>query len=113
MKDCVPELRLSVKGNLLQLGGELLAARLISDENEERLRNKTDDEFSRATHLVSLVVNKVREDSRNYHKFVAILMTYRDQHDAVIRRLEENYNIHTNRASQISDLSPKNDGKFL
>ena len=71
--DCIPELRRSVKYNIISLCGELLRAQLINENKEESLRNAVREEADRAAELVSLVTNKVREDPENHHKFVAIL----------------------------------------
>ena len=91
ISDCILELRLSVKANLLFLSGELLAARLISKDKEESLRNRSVPEAERAADLVSLVLDKVREDPKNYHEFVKILKKDEQQHKTVIDMLEEKY----------------------
>ena len=71
--DCIPELRRSMKHNIISLRGKLLRAQLINENKEESLRNTVREEADRVAELVSLVTNKVREDPENYHKFVAIL----------------------------------------
>ena len=71
--DCIPELRRSMKHNIISLRGKLLRAQLINENKEESLRNTVREEADRAAELVSLVTNKVQEDPENYHKFVAIL----------------------------------------
>ena len=105
MKDCVPELRLSAKTNLLSLSGELLAARLISDENEESTRNRNVNEAARAADLVSLIIDKVREDPRNFHKFLRILKKNYQQYESVINKLNNHYDMHKRAASQPSGVS--------
>ena len=89
--DCIPELRRSAEPNLISLCGELLRARLINEDKEKSLRNRSVEEAHRAAELVSLVTNKVREDPENYHKFVAILNNYERQYKTVITLLEKRY----------------------
>ena len=89
--DCVPKLRVSIRANLLELSGELLAARLISPTKESSLRNRNIDEEDRAADLVSLVLHKIEEDSENYHVFVNILKKDQPQYKTVIELLERAY----------------------
>ena len=114
LKDCTPQLRLSVKDDLLTLGGELLAARLISDENEETLRDRYVSERERAAKLVSLVLSKVQETSQNYHTFVDILKRQLSgQQYAVIQRLQEMYDVHARSLeAEASNFSKQDEGKF-
>ena len=105
MKDCLTELRLSAKTNLLSLSGELLAARLISDDNEESAGNRNVDEAARATDLVRLVKDKVREDPCNFHKFLAILKNDYQQYKSVINKLKNRYDMHKRAASQLRGVS--------
>ena len=94
MLDCTPELRRSVEFNLLPLCAELLAVRLINEDNERSLRNRNVEGAYRAADLVSLVTQKVRESPSNYQKFVAILKKDEKQYKTVIGRLEEKYKSH-------------------
>ena len=113
MKDCVPQLRHSVKANILTLGGELLAARLISDEHEERLRDTNVNERERAAKLVSLVLNKVQEASQHYHAFVDILKKDLSQHETVIQQLQARYDVHERRLeAEAQNLSLQDAGKL-
>ena len=96
MKDCVPRLRLAVKGDLISMSGELLAARLISEDKEASLRNKVVDESERAAEMVSLIMDKVREDRSNYRVFLEILEQdyLRARYQSIIDKLTEKYDIH-------------------
>ena len=89
--DCTPELRHAVQPNIISLCGELLRTRLINEDKEISLRNRSVEESDRAAELVSLVTKKVREDPENYHKFVAILKKDEWEYKAVIARLEKSY----------------------
>jgi putative heme degradation protein len=91
MVDCTPELRYSVKPNIVSLSGELLRARLINEDKDTALRNRNVEEADRAADLVSLVTNKVLEDPENYHKFVAILKKDEQQYKTALALLEKNY----------------------
>jgi hypothetical protein len=90
--DCTIGLRLAVQPNIISLSGELLCARLINVDKETWLRNTSRREDDRAADLVSLVTNKVREDPKNYHEFVAILKKDERQYKTALALLERNYN---------------------
>ena len=91
MIDCTPELRCSAEPNLLSLGAELLAARLISEDKEKSLRNRTVDEADRAAELISQITTKVKENSANYRVFVGILEKDERRYSSVLTRLKEKY----------------------
>ena len=91
MLDCTAELRQSAKPNLLSLCAELLAARLINEDKEKSLRNRSVDEADRAAELISQVTNKVKEDPANYHLFVAILKKDERNYNSVLTCLTERY----------------------
>ena len=91
MLDCTPELRRSVEPNLLSLCADLLAFRLINDDKEKSLRNKSVDEPDRAAELVSLVVHKVQENPSNYHVFMDILKKDERRYNTIISQLEKEY----------------------
>ena len=73
MRDCLTDLRLAVRADLLWLCGELHANRLISEDKERSLRNRNVDEADRVAELCSLLIDKVRLDPENYHVFLEIL----------------------------------------
>ena len=89
--DCIPELRCSVEPNIISLCGELLRTQLINEDKEKSLRNRSVEEADRAAELVSLITNKVQEDPKNYHTFVAVLKKNEQWYNAVITQLEKNY----------------------
>ena len=113
MKDCVPRLRLAVKGDLVTISGELLAARLISEDKEASLRNKMIDEGERAAEMVSLIMDKVREDRGNYHVFLEILKQdhLRGRYQSIIGKLEEKFDMRkrasAGRASGTGDATSR------
>jgi hypothetical protein len=91
MLDCTPELGLAVQSNIVPLSGELLRARLISEDKDMALRNRNTELTDRAADLVSLVTNEVRADPENYHKFVAILKKDKQRYKTVLAQLEKTY----------------------
>ena len=99
--DLTSELRLAVRSELISLTGSLLAARLISLDNDIELRNTTHSKAERSARLVELVQNKVRQNPRHYHSFIGILQGNQDQYRDILQRLE-----HTHQAHQ------QEDGKF-
>lgn len=104
--DCTPELRRSAEPNLLSLCAELLAARLINEDKEKSLRNRSVDEADRAAELISQVTNKVKENSANYHVFVAILEKDEPRYNSVLTRMKERYKSRE-RVNSINASAPK------
>lgn len=105
MLDCVPELRLSAGANIIWLCSHLLAARLINEDKEKSLRNGNVNEAERAAELISLVLDKVKENSENYHSFVKILNKDTDQFKSVLDLLEEKFCSRTASLTETEDDS--------
>ena len=89
--DLTSELRLAVRPDLISLTGSLLAARLISLDNDIELRNTAHSEVERSARLVELVQNKVRQNPCHYHSFIGILQGNQDQYRDILPRLEQTY----------------------
>ena len=96
MIDLTRELRLAVRPELISLTGSLLAARLISLDNDIELRNTAHSEVERSARLVELVQNKVRQNPRHYHSFIGILQGNLDQYRDILSQLE-----HTSQEQQL------------
>jgi hypothetical protein len=108
MVDCTPELRLCVQSSIISLCGELLRARLINEDKEKSLRNRSIEETDRAAELVSLVTNKVLEDHENYHKFVAILKKDERRYKTELALLEKTY--EARKGAESPGPKPKDNG---
>ena len=108
--DCTPELRLAAQPNIISLCGELLRTRLINEDKEKSLRNRSVEESDRAAELVSLVTNKVREDPENYHKFVAVLKKDERGYKTVIALLEKSYETRVKSAEGSKPSSGQDNG---
>ena len=78
----------AVQDNLVTLSIALSSKELITFENGEYLRNESISQSKRAAKLVTLVVNKVLQDSQNYRIFVNILKEKGAVYKEVIRQLE-------------------------
>ena len=90
----------AVQDNLITLSIALSSKELITFENGEYIRNESISQSTRAAKLVSLVVNKVLQDSQNYHIFVKILKEKGAVYKEVIRLLElTNYEHSTQTSS--------------
>ena len=85
------DLRLSVRSDLLSLGGQLLSYGLISPDSEERLRNAMHTEAQRAATCVDLITSKVEEDPRNYHTFIRVLQVDPYQYQFIVSKLQQTY----------------------
>ena len=94
--DCISELRLAVKASPLSLSSDLVAARLISPEKEESLRNRSKDDVDRAADLTSLLLDKIQQDPKKYYgMFVEVLKKDEDQYETVLQLLEQKYRLRT------------------
>ena len=104
--DCIHELRLAVQPNLISLSGQLLSARLLNRDKEKSLRNRNVEEADRAADLVDLIIGKVEEDSKNYHKFIEILKRDK-QYNTVTSKLDESYRSHNGPKEPTPPPAPK------
>ena len=84
-------MRAAVCSDLVRLSGCLLEKGLISQENESKLRNEFVEKTGRAAHLVDLIQQKVKLDSRNYAQFTSILEEDKHHYSDILRILREAY----------------------
>ena len=92
--DCTSELRVAVRSTLVSLSGSLLANRLISFDNDIKLRDPVKSELERSARLIELVQDKVRLNTRHYHSFIGILRENQDQYSDILQLLEQTYCSH-------------------
>ena len=88
---CTTKLMAAVCNDLVRLSGCLFEKGLISQENASGLRNRHVEEADRAAHLVDLVQQKVKLDSRNYVQFTSILEEDEHHYSDILRILKEAY----------------------
>ena len=62
-----------LKNNITSICAELVANKLITPDQQRKLRNANQDVLERAADLVELLTDKVEENPANYHTFVKIL----------------------------------------
>ena len=91
MVSCTTKLTAAVCSDLIRLSGCLLEKGLISQDNASGLRNRNIEEADRAAHLVHLVQQKVKLDSRNYVQFTSILEEDEHHYSDILRILREAY----------------------
>ena len=90
LKKHTNELCLTVKADLIGLGGALFADDLITKEQNDDLSNQTHARRDRAAKLIGLILDKVELDPQNYHTFIGVLER-RDlaQYGRIVRQLQE------------------------
>ena len=83
------DLQLAVRENLTSLGSQLVAAKIITLDQYEEIRNPHRPVNERGADLVKYVQNKVRRDSRHYHAFIDALKSDLSQYGDILMKLEE------------------------
>ena len=86
VKKSFPRLTAAIAGVIGQTCNYLLAAGLITNgqRERERARNGTVDASDRTSDIVSLILNKVEQDSRSLYKFVDVLKEDLDSFQTVL-----------------------------
>ena len=85
------DLRLAVKGNLVDIGGALIACGLIVPNVAANLQNPMHAEATRAADLTTLLSQKIQQDANNYHKFVEVLKQDYMQYKHILSKLTTKY----------------------
>lgn len=86
------ELRLAVKHDLTGLGGALFSVGLITKGICEELGNAMHSEDTRASRLIGIIQDKVRENPRNYHTFIGVLEKQDlTQYGDILHMLQDTY----------------------
>ena len=85
------DLNLAVRSNLISVGGSLVSCVLIRPDDYDNLRNRMHPESDRAANLVTLVLRKIQEDPRNYHKFIGVLEQDRMHYEHILLKLKHQY----------------------
>ena len=88
---CTPQLKDAVQDDLDTLSGELLAAKLISSDNDSHLRNPHVSAAIRAADLVAYVRTRVTLDASDYHIFTEVLKRREADHKSILKILAEEY----------------------
>ena len=88
---CTPQLKDAVQDDLESLSGELLAARLISSDNDSNLRNPHVSAANRAADLVAYVRTRVTLNASDYHVFIEVLKRREADHKSILKILAEKY----------------------
>ena len=83
------DLRLAVRENLTPLSAQLVAAKIITLDQYEAIRNPHRSVNERGAELVRYVQSKVYQDPRNYHAFLGILRSDLSQYDHILTKLEQ------------------------
>ena len=67
--------------------GDLLAEGLITNDQKDEARNDKISAKKRAADLVSLILNKVEQDTQNFKKLVVLLKQDLDTFDTVLKHM--------------------------
>ena len=107
MIQCTPHLIAAVKDNLTLFSGELLATGLITEDNQAALNNQFVDKAHWASQLVEFVRSRVSLDTGNYHSFIQILETRKDDHKKILKILDEEFseNVFSDKSTAFSGLT--------
>ena len=93
LKKHTPGLCLAVKSDLTGLGGALFAAELITQEQNNGLRNQTHSEENRSADLIGFIQDKMALGPQNYHTFISALERRDSSHYSdILRKLQQTYN---------------------
>ena len=87
----VSDVRLAVKADLTGVSGDLLSKFLITQSNDEELRNLMHPAEDRAARLVEFIQDKVKQDPKNYHSFIDVLKMRGKTNSDVLRKLQDTY----------------------
>lgn len=107
VQELVNDIKLAIKPNLLTLGGQLEASRLITTDNNARLRNLMFTEAQRAAQCVQFIQDRIEEDASNYTKFYEVLMKDKMQNESILKKLHETY-VHFQRQCQWLNIEKDN-----
>ena len=88
---CTSDLATAVKDDLTWLSKELVAKKLITDNNAESLRIKSSIKADRAAELVDYVSNRVSLSTDNYHSFVGVLESKEDYYQNILKKLAKTF----------------------
>ena len=94
------DLQVAVKDNLTPLGGQLVAAEIITPDQYEEIRNPHRSVNERGADLVGYVQNKVRQNPQHYHAFIDALRSDPSQYGDILTKLEQAM------LSQVSERQP-------
>ena len=81
----------AVKSQLVSLGARLVSLDLIAPEKYDEFRLLCNPEVNRAADLVRLIQDKVKQNPRCYHTFIAALQEDQAQYGDIIRKLQDTY----------------------
>jgi hypothetical protein len=81
------DLQLAVKGNLIPLGAQLVAAQVITPDQYEEIRNAHRSVNDRGAELVGYVQNRVRQDPQHYYIFIGALKSDLSQYGDILTKL--------------------------
>ena len=92
LKKHTPVLCLAVKSDLTGLGGALFAAELITQEQNNGLRNQERSEGNRSADLIDFIQDKVALGPQNYNTFIGTLEKRDSSHyGGILRKLQQTY----------------------
>ena len=91
---CTFDLQQAVANDVVSLGAELLAAELITVNQQHEMLNGYRPERERAADLIGFIQNQVHQNPQRYHTFIGVLMKDDNRHlyHDILVRLQETFN---------------------
>ena len=89
--ECIPELTVALKNDVIPLSGELLTAGLIDIDNDNALKDQFIGKEERAAQLTGFVIDRVSQDPKNYVSFIQVLKQRQDDHKDILEILDKKY----------------------
>ena len=87
----VSDVRLAVKADLIGVSGDLLSKFLITQANDEELRDPMHPAEDRAARLVGFILDKVKQDPKHYHSFIDVLKMRGKRNSDILSKLQDTY----------------------
>ena len=85
------DLQVAVRANLTPLGGQLIAAQIITPGQYEEIRNAYRSINERGADLIGYIQNKVYQNPWHYHTFLGILRSDMFQYGDILAKLEQTW----------------------
>ena len=100
------DLQRAVKDNLTPLGAQLVAAKIITPDQYEKIRNPHQPVIERGADLIGYVQNQVRQNPRHYHAFIDALRSDESQYGDILMKLEQAMLSHVSEQQPVTPQPP-------
>ena len=101
------DLQSAVKSQLVSLGARLVShPLLIAPHKYEEIINYYVPEATRAAELVRLIQDKVKQNPRYYHSFIAALQEDQTEYGDILQKLQYTYQIYHSKDTSTNPSTP-------